>query len=116
MPDYYEKLMQTVDAYNAKYPQGNMPFQIISRLCEEAGELVGAVNHFEGTGVKRVKHGSPDKAALAKEILDVVRTALSVARYYGVEQELKDAIDQSYRMKVQEGFIQISVQGGAEKC
>jgi NTP pyrophosphatase (non-canonical NTP hydrolase) len=46
-----------------------------------------------------LKHGLPDKKALAKEVQDVIRTALSIARYYDVEQELKDSIDQSYRTK-----------------
>ncbi|GHO89677.1 hypothetical protein [Dictyobacter formicarum] len=108
-PDYYEKLILTTDAYNKKFPAGNDPFQIITRLCEEASELASAVNHFEGSGVKRQKHGLPNKAALAKEIQDVIRSALSVARYYGVEQELKDAIDYTYQVKLQEGYISAPV-------
>jgi NTP pyrophosphatase (non-canonical NTP hydrolase) len=104
-PDYFDKLLLTVDGYNRKYPNGNSPFQIITRLCEEAGELASAVNHFEDMGTKRLKHGLPDKKALAKEIQDVIRTALSVARYYEVEQELMDSIDQSYRTKVDEGYV-----------
>lgn len=104
-PDYFDKLMLTADGYNKKYPNGNTPFQIITRLCEEAGELANAVNHFEDTGAKRLKHGLPDRNALAKEVQDVIRTALSVARYYGVEQELRDAIDQSYQTKVDEGCL-----------
>ena len=104
-PDYFDKLLLTIDGYNKKYPNGNHPFQIITRLCEEAGELASAVNHFEDMGAKRLKHGLPDKKALAKEVQDVIRTALSVARYYDVEQELRDAIDQSYRTKIDEGYI-----------
>jgi hypothetical protein len=63
------------------------------------------VNHFEGSGVKMQKHGLPEKTALAKEVHDVIRTALSVARYYGIEQELRDSIDQSYDTKISEGYI-----------
>ena len=104
-PDYFDKLMLTVDGYNKKYPNGNSPFQIMTRLCEEAGELASEVNHFEDMGAKRLKHGLPDRKALAKEVQDVIRTALSIARYYGVEQELKDSIDWSYRTKIDEGYI-----------
>jgi len=104
-PDYFDRLLLTVDGYNKKYPRGNTPFQIVTRLCEEAGELASAVNHFEDTGAKRLKHGPPDRKALAKEVQDVVRTALTLARYYGVEQELRDSIDQSYRSKIDEGYI-----------
>lgn len=104
--DYLDKLFRLVDGYNLKYPTGNTPFQMITRLCEEAGELASAVNHFEDTGVKRQKHGLPDKKALAKEVHDVIRSALSVARYYEVEQAVKESIDQSYQAKIDEGFIQ----------
>ena len=45
-PDYFDKLLLTVDGYNQKYPQGYTPFQIITRLCEEAGEHASAVNHL----------------------------------------------------------------------
>ena len=103
--DYFDKLLLTVDGYNQKYPQGNTPFQIVTRLCEEAGELASAVNHFEATGAKRLKHGLPDRKALAQEVQDVIRTALSIARYYDVEQELRDSIDQSYHTKIDEGYI-----------
>jgi NTP pyrophosphatase (non-canonical NTP hydrolase) len=104
-PDYFDKLLLTVDGYNMKFPRGNTPFQIVTRLCEEAGELASAVNHFEGMGTKRLKHGLPDRNALAKEVQDVIRTALSIARFYCVEQELRDSIDRSYRTKIDEGFI-----------
>ncbi len=103
--DYFDILLQTTEGYNKKYPKGNTPFQIIARLCEELGELASAVNHFEDTGVKRQKHGLPDKVALAKEVQDVMRAALNVAQYYGIEQELKDSIEQSYRLKIDEGYI-----------
>lgn len=103
--DYFDMLLQTAEGYNKKYPKGNTPFHIIARLCEETGELASAVNHFEDTGVKRQKHGLPDKAALAKEVQDVIRNALNVVQYYGIEQELKDSIEQSYRLKIDEGYI-----------
>ena len=50
-----------------RFPNHNEPFQIMTRLLEECGELAEQVNHFEGTGVKREKHGEPDKAKLAKK-------------------------------------------------
>lgn len=108
--DYFEKLLLTTDGYNKKYPRGNTPFQIVTRLCEETGELASEVNHFEDTGIKRLKHGLPNKHALAKEIQDVLRTTLSIARYYNIEQELREAIEQSYLTKVEEGYI-VEVEG-----
>ena len=105
LPGYFDRLFCAVDGYNDKFPNGNTPFRIIARLCEEAGELASAVNHFEDTGIKRQKHGEPDKAALAKEVQDVIRAALSIVRYYRIEQELKDSIDYTYRRLEGDGFI-----------
>jgi NTP pyrophosphatase (non-canonical NTP hydrolase) len=103
--DYLDTLYRVLDGLNERFPNGNTPFQIISRLCEESGELAKAVNHFEGTGIKMQKYGEPDRAELAKEVQDVLRAALSIARYYGIEQELRASIDESYRKLKTEGFI-----------
>ncbi len=103
--DNFEKLYHIVDGLNRRFSDGNDPFQIITRLCEEAGELAKEVNHFEGTGVKMQKHGAPDRAKLAKEVQDVMRAALSVARHYGIENELAFSIDDSSEKLLREGFI-----------
>ncbi len=104
-PDYLERLYRIVDGLNARFPGGDEPFRIVTRLCEEAGELASAVNHFEGTGVKRSKHGIPDPRMLAKEIQDVLRAALALARHYGVEDQLRSSIDDSFHKLLAEGYI-----------
>ena len=90
---------------NKRFPNGNDPFQIITRLAEECGELAAEVNHFEGTGVKVDKWGEPDRSKLAKEIMDVVRCALQVAMYYQVEDELETVINAHRQRMVKEGLI-----------
>ena len=103
--DYFETVYRIVDGLNERFPAGDTPFQIMTRLCEEAGELAKAVNHFEGTGVKTQKYGEPNRSELAKEVQDVLRAALSIARYYSIEEELRASIDESYRKLEIEGFI-----------
>lgn len=100
-----ERLYQINAGLDKRFPQGREPFQIITRLAEECGELAAEVNHFEGSGVKRQKHGPPDRARLAKEVMDVLRCALQIAAYYGIEAELEAVIDQSYARMVAEGLI-----------
>ena len=63
--DYFEKLHTITDGLNKKYPEGNEPYQIITRLCEEAGELAKVVNHMEGSGIKETKHGQPKKSGVS---------------------------------------------------
>jgi NTP pyrophosphatase (non-canonical NTP hydrolase) len=101
-----EKLLVLTRGMNHRFPRGNDPFQMITRLLEESGELAQQVNHFEGTGVKREKYGQPDRKKLAKEIMDVLRCTLQVAVYYGVEAEVEAALNESYRRLELEGHIE----------
>lgn len=78
-----EKLYAITCGLNRRFPSGNHPFQIMTRLLEEGGELAQMVNHFEGTGTKLEKYGPPDKSRLAKEVLDLLRCSLQIVIYYG---------------------------------
>ena len=98
-------LLTITRGFNRRFPNGNHPFQIMTRLLEESGELAQLVNHFEGTGVKREKYGEPDRAKLAKEVKDVLLCAMQVAIYYGVEKELEDTLNLSYQRLRNEGYI-----------
>jgi hypothetical protein len=51
------------------------------------------------------KYGQPDRTALAKEVQDVLSSALSVARYYGIEEELQASIDESIQKLRSAGYI-----------
>ena len=102
----FEKLVAINVGLNRSFPDGNEPFQIMTRLLEECGELAAQVHHFEGSGVKREKHRKPDRAKLAKEVQDVLRCALQVVQYYGIEQELEASIEQSYQRQRAEGLIE----------
>ncbi len=103
--DSFQKLTSIINGLNKKFPDGNEPFQIITRLCEESGELAKAVNHVEGTGIKNEKYGPADKKALAKEIQDVMRAALAVAIHYDLIKELESSIEVSFVKLTEDGFI-----------
>ncbi len=100
-----DKLYAVTLGLNRRFPNGNDPFQMMTRLLEESGELAKDVNHFEDTGIKREKYGPPDKSHLAKEVMDVLRCALQVAIYYGVETELETHIQNSYQRLKNEGYL-----------
>ncbi len=92
-------------ALRRRFPKGVEPFKIISRLAEECGELSAEVQLWEDEGVKRQKHGEPDPRHLAKEVMDVMRAALAVAEYYGIEAELEAVIQNSIDGAVRSGQI-----------
>ena len=103
-------MLEQVPAISAglsrRFPDGNSPFQIMTRLLEECGELAQQVNHFEGSGVKRAKYGDPDRAKLAREAKNVLTCAWQVVAYYGIEAELAASLEQSYQNLKREGFIE----------
>lgn len=67
---------------------------MMTRLLEESGELAQAVNHMENSGNKIEKYGPASKENLAKEIRDVLRTAIDVAIYYNVVEEVNKLIEE----------------------
>jgi len=100
-----DKLYAVTRGLNRRFPEGNNPFQMMTRLLEEGGELAQMVNHFEGTGIKREKYDEPDKSKLAKEVMDLLRCALQIAIYYGIEEEIETKINESYEKMKKEGLI-----------
>ena len=100
-----QKLIQITNGLMKRFPNGNDPFQMITRLAEECGELAAQVNHFENSGIKRQKLGEPDTMKLAKEVQDVLRCALTIVVHYGIEAELSASIQQSYEKMQAEGLI-----------
>lgn len=103
--DTFDQLRLINHALDRRFPNGRNPFQMVTRLAEECGELAREVNHFEGSGVKAEKHGEPDKQALAKEVRDVLLCALQIAAYYGAEGELDQVIETSIQRARAEGLI-----------
>ncbi len=65
--------------------------EYLVRLAEECGEVASQVGHFERKGVKTLKLGSPDRAAFAKELQDVMRAVVQLAIHY----ELAASVDRS---------------------
>ena len=100
----FEKFHAITRGLDRRFPDGKDPFPR-SRLLEECGELAQMVNHFEGKGVKREKYGEPDKAKLAREVMDLLRCAMQIAVHYGIERELEERINTSHEKMRSEGLI-----------
>ncbi len=100
-----EKLYLLAKGYTNRFPNGNQPYQITTRLLEECGEVASEVNHFEKSGIKTQKHGAPSKQHLADEIKQAVNALIQLAVYYNVEEELEKSIDVSLEKMKNEGLI-----------
>lgn len=100
-----EKLYLLAKGYTNRFPGGNEPYQITTRLLEECGEVASEVNHFEKSGIKSLKHGEPSKQHLADEIKQAANALMQLAIYYNVEEELEKSIDASLEKMKNEGLI-----------
>lgn len=99
------KLYELATGYTNRFPNGNTPYQIVTRILEECGEVASEVNHFENSGIKTLKHGEPSKQHLADEIKQAVNALIQLAMYYKVEDELKISIDRSIDKMKSEGLL-----------
>lgn len=101
-----DRFVAIASGLSKAFPEGNHPFQIITRLAEECGELAKEVNHWERTGVKVKKYGEPSKERLAGEVKNVITSALQVALYYQIDDELRESIQRSYDRLLEQGWIE----------
>ena len=100
---YFEKLELINADLDRLFPNGRDPFQMMTRLLEEAGELAEQVHIFEGSGAKPKKHSKPNPKKMAKEIQDVIGCALQVAQHYDIMPEVKEAIEQRFARRLLAG-------------
>ena len=101
-----EKIIKMVKGTNKRFPNGVEPFQIVTRLLEECGEVASEVNHREKTGIKIQKYGEPSKEKLANEIRQALQALMQIVVYYDIEIELDNSIDQSLERMRNEGLIE----------
>ena len=106
-PDGWEKLKALTLALERRFPKGHEPYQMMTRLLEECGELATEIHIFEDSGVKRKKHSEPDKMRMANEIKGVLLCVLQVMRYYKIEDEVINSIEQSYQRALNEGLVDL---------
>jgi len=90
---------------NCRFPEGNNPYQIATRLLEECGEVAKEVNRQEGSGTKVQRHGPGSKKDLAGEIRDALNALSQLCLYYGAHPELDRAIAESLEALRGEGYI-----------
>ena len=100
-----DKFYQIAKGLTKRFPEGEEPFQMATRLLEECGEVAAEINHWEDSGVKRQKRGEPSKEKLAKELQQAIVALFRIAVYYSVENELDESVNRSLERLKSEGLI-----------
>lgn len=97
-----KKLYDIAAGHTERFPKGNEPYQIVTRILEECGEVASEVNHFERSGIKSQKHGEPSKQKLADEIKQAMSCLAQLIQYYGIETEFENSLNISLERIAQE--------------
>ena len=92
-----ERFYKMAEASNKRFPNGVEPYHMATRLLEECGEVAAEINLWEDSGLKRQKHGAPKKENIANEIRQAMVELVKIAKYYHVEQELEESIEESLK-------------------
>ena len=100
-----EKLKQLAEGMNHRFPEGNQPFQIVTRILEECGEVAKEVNRLEKSGTKILRHGNGTKEDLASEIKDTMNALMQLAIYYDAAEQVQESINDSIKQLINEGHI-----------
>ncbi|WP_337899625.1 hypothetical protein, partial [Mesomycoplasma ovipneumoniae] len=88
MVEQFRKLYDIVAVHEDRYPVGDSPYPLLTRLLEQAEETAETVNALEREGIQ-----PPDPSPLADELREVLHSTLALARRYGVEDRLDAVID-----------------------
>jgi NTP pyrophosphatase (non-canonical NTP hydrolase) len=99
-----EKIPELAEALHQRFG-GREPYQMITHLLEECGELAQEVSHFEGSETKLAKHGAPSKEKFAKEVLDVLRLVFQIVEHYKLEPMLRAKINSTYDNCFEQGLF-----------
>ena len=100
------RFYKMAEASNKRFPNGVEPYQMATRLLEECGEVAAEINLWEDSGLKRQKHGAPKKENIANEIRQAMVELVKIAKYYHVEQELEESIEESLKRSRSELLIE----------
>jgi len=98
-------LLLIVEAQKRRFPDGLDPFKMLSRLLEECGELATEVHIWEDEGLKRAKHGEPDRGRTAGEIVNVLTATLTIADHYGLLGDVSERVEQSVARAASDGHL-----------
>ena len=80
--------------------------EYIVRVGVEGGELANAVNHAEGMGVKKDKHGDDAQCRVLEQAKSLAQVVAWTVRYFKVEHALGEQVAASYRDYREKGYIE----------
>ena len=102
--DLTNKLPRTLADFSDKQ-NPNDTNEYIAQIAIGAGELANAINHAEGMGVKKEKHGDESAGRVFEKSYELIQVIVWAVRFFECEDMLLDQIADSYGDYKAKGFI-----------
>jgi len=99
-----KNFQEDVDKWTGQFdPQYWPPYEIMTRMIEEVGELGREINHLYGTKKKKEAEA---KKNLGQELTDIIFTVVCMANSHKIdlEKEWKESMDEKHYGRDQKRF------------
>lgn len=107
--DLVEKLPTSFDTFDMTDDPKDLMAYIV-QLGIRGGELASSVNHAEGMGVKKEKHGDTSPERVRDKAYALAQVVIWMTVYFNVEQELETQITKAYLEYKELGYTKTQVE------
>jgi len=103
--DDLEKILKVAEAQTKRFPNGNDPFKIVSRLLEESGEVAWELNHYDRKGISLECKNKDGKREIMCEMYQVMISLCHLLQYYDLQNDFRDRIDEVYKEYMEKNLL-----------
>jgi len=103
--DSLSKISIVAQALTKRFPNGDEPFKIVSRLLEESGEVSWELNHYERKNISLMRNCRDNKENLVTETYQVMIALNQLLQYYNLSDLFARKIEEVYKEYQDKGYI-----------
>lgn len=103
--DSLSKISLVAQAQTKRFPNGDEPFKIVSRLLEESGEVSWELNHYERKNISLMRNCRDNKENLVTETYQVMIALNQLLQYYDLSDLFARKIEEVYKEYQDKGYI-----------
>lgn len=103
--DLLTKISLVAQAQTKRFPNGDEPFKIVSRLLEESGEVSWELNHYERKNICIEQNCKENKENLVAETYQVMIALNQLLQYFDLSDEFVSRVEYVYKEYQDKGYI-----------
>lgn len=103
--DLLSKISLVAQAQSKRFPNGDEPFKIMSRLLEECGEVSWELNHYERMNISVERNCKNNKENIVAEAYQVVMVLSQLLQYFDLSDDFINRIEMVYKEYQDKGYI-----------